>query len=202
MNQMKSVGIHYVGPINDGFSYSLMTCLLAYRTVNIENFVLYLSSTGGSLASSYAAYSYLKSAPFRVITVNTGTIESAAVYLYLAGDERYYLPESRFMIHPPTWTFESKAVSYPILRDALLYLEQIRNDCNKIFLSRTSGASELLDIERFTTSQSITLTGRAIEASAIGTRSISETDLFSLAPSHSRLLLRHAPGEVKPGIQT
>ena len=201
MNKAKSVGIHYVGPINDDFSYSLMSCLLEHQKAGIERLVLYLSSTGGSLAAAYAAYNYLKTAPFKISCVNTGSVESAAVFLYLAGEDRYYAPDSRFMIHPPSWTFESKTVNYPTIRDALLCLEQIRKDCNKIFRSRTENASEPLDIERFTTAQSITLTGRSIEASAIGTRLLALDQMFTLAETHFRLIMSHPSGKVKSGIQ-
>jgi ATP-dependent protease ClpP protease subunit len=201
MDVDKVSGIHYVGPIDDDFSNTLMSCLLDLKETGAGRVVLYLSSTGGSLAAAYTAYNYLKTSPFQVDVVNTGSVESAAVYLYLAGENRYYFPESRFMIHPPLWTFESKTVNYPTLRDALLCLEQIRRDCNKIFLDRTSAAAAPLDIEKYTTAQSITLTGSGIVASGIGTALLPFDRIYSLAATHRRLFLRHVTGETISSFQ-
>ncbi len=61
--------------------------------------VLRINSNGGSMETAIALYSYFRNLPIGLTTVGYGFVESAAVYVFLAGKERICMPETRFFIH-------------------------------------------------------------------------------------------------------
>jgi len=59
-----------------------------------------ISSGGGDTSAAFAAYNYLHSLPdVEISTFNVGNVDSAAVVLYCAGQNRYSFPATRFLIH-------------------------------------------------------------------------------------------------------
>jgi len=60
----------------------------------------YIDCQGGSLLEAFAIADLMRSMKTKVITVALGACQSAAVLLCAAGDERYALPNTRFLLHP------------------------------------------------------------------------------------------------------
>lgn len=65
-----------------------------YREIN-----LCISSVGGFLDQAYYAFTMIEALPVRLITWNTGNIQSAANILFLVGDERYAIDGATFFFH-------------------------------------------------------------------------------------------------------
>lgn len=77
---------------------------------------LCLSSIGGILDQTYYAYNMIEAIQAKLITWNTGNIQSAANLLFLAGDERYATDGSTFFFHqtgydPPPGRLTTKLLS-------------------------------------------------------------------------------------------
>lgn len=60
---------------------------------------VYINSPGGSVAEGWTIYSELKRHPARVRTYGDGFIASAALYPFMAGDERYAVTPCAFFFH-------------------------------------------------------------------------------------------------------
>ena len=64
-----------------------------------EQFILLLSTPGGSVMHGLTIYNTLKALPFKLITHNVGSVNSIGNVIFLAGDERYCCPTATFMFH-------------------------------------------------------------------------------------------------------
>jgi ATP-dependent Clp protease, protease subunit len=63
--------------------------------------VLYFlfSSPGGSVNAGITFYNFLRSLPAEIVMHNTGSIDSVATVVFLAGDRRYAAKHSSFLFH-------------------------------------------------------------------------------------------------------
>ena len=66
----------------------------------VNHIHLMISSGGGVVFYGSNLFSHLKRLPIKISTYNISTVESIAVPLFCAGDDRYCVPEANFMIHP------------------------------------------------------------------------------------------------------
>ena len=63
------------------------------------------SSGGGATDSGFHLYNTLKSLNAEITIHNTGTVESAALVVFLSGDNRFASNNSRFLLHQPMRKF-------------------------------------------------------------------------------------------------
>jgi ATP-dependent Clp protease protease subunit len=61
--------------------------------------LVYIDSVGGCPSSAFAIYEALRAVGCRIIVHAVREVHSAALIIYLAGDERYAAPRSTFCIH-------------------------------------------------------------------------------------------------------
>jgi ATP-dependent Clp protease, protease subunit len=58
-----------------------------------------ISSIGGSPEQAFYAYELLRGSPVPITTHNVGSVHSAAVYVFLAGSQRFAVPHANFLLH-------------------------------------------------------------------------------------------------------
>lgn len=79
-----------------------------------DEMVLLISTPGGSVFHGLSAYNYLKGIPLKITAHNFGSADSIGVVMFCAGERRYAVPQSRFLIHgvttsvPPSTNLEEK----------------------------------------------------------------------------------------------
>ncbi len=113
--------------------------------------IVYINSPGGAADSGFAIYDVLRFVRPQVRTVCSGLCASAALIIFLAGDEghRYSLPNSRFLLHQPFTSAWGQATDLQITAKEILKLkdrfnsivaeatektvEQISEDANRDF---------------------------------------------------------------------
>lgn len=61
---------------------------------------VYIDSYGGAMSAGWAIYNQLKQHRARIRTYGVGFVASAALYPFLAGDERYAVEPSAYFLHP------------------------------------------------------------------------------------------------------
>ena len=61
--------------------------------------IIQIASNGGSSDHGLLAYNYLKQLDIKKTTINMSNVDSAAVLIFCAGDERYSTDISRFTLH-------------------------------------------------------------------------------------------------------
>ena len=69
---------------------------------NITEYVVYLSTLGGSPFSAMNLYNFIKSIPQKTTAYNMGSVYSAGVPFFLSFDKRIGVPDCSFMIHQTT----------------------------------------------------------------------------------------------------
>lgn len=67
--------------------------------LDVDTLHVHVDSYGGAVSEGFAIYNAIKAHPAKVITYADGFVASAAVYPFLAGDERIASPLSAFFLH-------------------------------------------------------------------------------------------------------
>jgi len=75
----------------------------SWDTINLA-----IACGGGDVISGCAAYNGLKSLPVKFITHNIGAVDSAAILIFMVGQERYANAFSGFLFHQIAWNFAAK----------------------------------------------------------------------------------------------
>jgi ATP-dependent Clp protease protease subunit len=95
----KPVVIRFFAPIGETSVNALMQVIDSHIAQGIKEFVLLISSSGGTVFHGLSAYNYLKGVPARFVTHNFGSVDSVALVLYCAGTKRISVPHARFLLH-------------------------------------------------------------------------------------------------------
>jgi len=103
----KPVVIKFFAPTIDVTISALINTVDDKLREGRTNFVILLSSPGGSVFYSLSAYNYLRGIPATITTHNFGSVDSTGVILYCSGSRRLSVPRARFIIHGVRSTFGS-----------------------------------------------------------------------------------------------
>jgi ATP-dependent protease ClpP protease subunit len=94
----------FIGQITGESMQRLMSLVTVQVAKGADDITIALSSGGGDTGAAFGAYNAIKAlenqnSRIKVKTVNIGSVASAAVILFCAGNERYSLPNANFLIH-------------------------------------------------------------------------------------------------------
>ena len=116
-----------IGPISDKMAVHVSRHVLAMERQDPERpITVLINSPGGSADSGFAIYDLLRFVKPPVRTVVNGLCASAGILVQLAGDpdQRYTLPESRFMIHQPSTAGQGTASDLDITAREVIKLRE------------------------------------------------------------------------------
>jgi ATP-dependent Clp protease protease subunit len=82
-------------------------CSNLVQQYSVKTIYFQFSSGGGSVDSAITLYNFLKSLPCEIVMHNTGSIDSAANVVFMAGDRRYAAAHTSFLFHGVGWEFGS-----------------------------------------------------------------------------------------------
>lgn len=143
----------------------------AQTNLKISEYVVYLSTTGGSPFSGISLYNFIKSIPQKTTVYNMGNIASAGIPFFLGFKNRIGVPDCSFILHQ-TW------ISKAFLPDSLNVFElekQVQNlsatdkQTQKIILKETANnASKKLTISTIKKAFTKTATYFANESQKFG----------------------------------
>ena len=99
------------GEVNQDVSRRISEKLLALAFESDDPITLYISSPGGHVESGDTIFDMIRFIKPVVRTVGTGWVGSIATHIYLATEKenRYCLPNTRFLIHQPSGGFGGDA---------------------------------------------------------------------------------------------
>ncbi|MBU4313601.1 MAG: ATP-dependent Clp protease proteolytic subunit [Actinobacteria bacterium] len=106
---IKPVVIKFFAPVNDVTINALMNAIDQKMKQGVTNFVILISSPGGSVFHGLSAYNYLKGLPATITTHNFGSVDSIEVVLYCGGLKRLSVPHARFLLHSVNANFPQEA---------------------------------------------------------------------------------------------
>jgi len=87
----KPVVIRFFAPVIDATVNALT------MKQGIEDFIILISSPGGSVIHGLSAYNYLRGLPASITTHNFGSVDLIGIVLYCAGLQRLSVPQARFL---------------------------------------------------------------------------------------------------------
>jgi ATP-dependent Clp protease, protease subunit len=103
---VKPVVIKFFAPVVDVTINALMNAIDQKMVQGSTNFIILISSPGGSVFHGLSAYNYLKGLPATITTHNFGSVDSIGVVLYCGGSRRLSVPQARFLLHGVSINFE------------------------------------------------------------------------------------------------
>jgi len=111
-----------MGEINSLVAERVTAQLLALNAQSTEPIRLFIHSNGGHVESGDTIHDMIKFVEPRVIIVGTGWVASAGTHIYLAAprEDRYALPNTRFMIHQPLGGVGGRAADLQIEAEEIL----------------------------------------------------------------------------------
>jgi len=107
--------IRFFAPVDQNSIRQLIQAVDAKLQQGTSDFLLLISSPGGTVFHGLTAYNYLKGIPASITTQNIGQVDSIGVILFCAGGKRVSVPEARFVLHGVATTFQNVTLEEPQL---------------------------------------------------------------------------------------
>lgn len=137
----KSRNVIIAGGIDDKMAQKTVTHLLALAEESDDPINLFISSPGGHVESGDMVHDMIKFIKPRVRTIGSGWVASAGALIFVGADreDRYCLPNTRFLLHQPSGGIGGK------VSDMVIQAEQIkkmRERFDKLFAEATGQTEE------------------------------------------------------------
>ena len=123
---LKSRTIVISGEITQALAEKVTTQLLVLEQMGDEPIKIFINSQGGHVESGDTIHDMIKFVKPKVIIIGTGWVASAGITIYLAADKenRYSLPNTRYMIHQPMGGIQGQASDIEITSREILKLKK------------------------------------------------------------------------------
>jgi len=137
----KSRTILITGEVNDRMARSVTERLLAMAADSDDPITMIISSPGGHVESGDMIHDVAKFVKPRVRVLGTGWVASAGALIYVtaAKEDRYCLPNTRFLLHEPRGGVGGSASEIDIQAKEVL---KMRERLNRIFAEATGQTYE------------------------------------------------------------
>ena len=124
------------GEIDPGLARTVVEQFLAMAAISDDPITAYLHSPGGHVESADTIHDMLGFIKPRVRFVGTGWVASAGAHIFLGvpKEDRYCLPNTRFMLHQPWGGAGGRATDLEIEAEEIL---KMRARLNRIIAERT-----------------------------------------------------------------
>ena len=134
---LKSRTIFISGEINQELAKKVCTKLLILEELSDEPIKIFINSQGGHVESADTIHDVIKFIKPKVIMIGTGWVASAGITIYLAAEKenRYSLPNTRYMIHQPLGGFNGPATDIGIEAKEIL---RVRTRINNLISEATN----------------------------------------------------------------
>ncbi|QUH20617.1 ATP-dependent Clp protease proteolytic subunit [Alkaliphilus sp. B6464] len=141
---LQSRSIIISGEINQALAEKITTQLLILQEMGDQPIKLFINSQGGHVEAGDTIHDIIKFIKPRVIVIGTGWVASAAITIYLAAEkqDRYSLPNTRYMIHQPLGGLNGQAADIAIEAKEIL---RVRKRINNIISEATGQPLEKIE---------------------------------------------------------
>ena len=132
------------GGINQQLVSNVMGQLLAMSAESDEDITIYINSQGGHVESGDTIHDVLRFIKPRVRMVGTGWVASAGALIYVSVplEDRFALPNTRFLLHQPAGGAGGTAADIEIEAKEIL---RMRERINRIFAEKTGQSVERIE---------------------------------------------------------
>lgn len=124
------------GEIDSSLARDVMEQLIAFSAVSDEDITVYLHSPGGHVEAADTIFDMFGFVKPRVRMIGTGWVASAGAHIFLAvpKEDRWCLPNTRFLLHQPAGGAGGRATDLEIEAQEIL---KMRARLNRIISERT-----------------------------------------------------------------
>lgn len=142
--QLKSRSIIISGEINQALAEKVTAQLLILQEMGDEPIKIFINSQGGHVEAGDTIHDMIKFVKPRVIVIGTGWVASAGITIYLGADKenRYSLPNTRYMIHQPLGGYNGPATDIGIEAKEIM---RVRKRINTIISDATGQTLERIE---------------------------------------------------------
>ncbi|MEM6683061.1 MAG: ATP-dependent Clp protease proteolytic subunit [Pseudomonadota bacterium] len=132
------------GGIDDEIAREVVSRLFAMAHVSSDPITVFVSSPGGHVESGDMIHDAIKFIEPEVKMVGTGWVASAGALIYAAAkkENRYSLPNTRFLLHQPSGGMRGTAEDISIQAKEII---RMRERLNKIFAAATGQSLEKVE---------------------------------------------------------
>ncbi|WP_132018162.1 ATP-dependent Clp protease proteolytic subunit [Hydrogenispora ethanolica] len=122
----KTRAITISGEINQKLAEKTMQQLLFLQELSNDPIKVFINSQGGHVESGDTIHDMFQFVKPRIIVIGTGWVASAAITIYLgaAKEDRYSLPNTRYLIHQPAGGVRGQAADINIEAQELIKMRQ------------------------------------------------------------------------------
>lgn len=139
----RTVYIRFFSGVNAHSINNLISIVDQKLKEGVNEFVILISSGGGTVFHGLSAYNYLVGIPAKIITHNFGTVDSIACVLFCAGSTRYSVPHARFLLHGVATSFpQGASLEEPQLEERLKGLKIDIENIAKVIGATTNKTKE------------------------------------------------------------
>ena len=133
---LKARTIIISGDINQKLAARVMGQLTALAADADDPITIYINSQGGHVESGDTIHDMIRFVKPRVRMVGTGWVASAGALIFVAADleDRYCLPNTRFLLHQPAGGMRGTATDIAIEAEEIV---KMRERINRIFARQT-----------------------------------------------------------------
>jgi len=136
----KPIVIKFFAPVIDVTINALMNAIDQKMKQGITQFIILISSPGGSVFHGLSAYNYLKGLPVTITTHNFGSVDSIGVVLFCGGSKRLSVPQARFLLHGVSAGFKNERLEEKQLEERLKGLRIDIENIAKVIAENTGKA--------------------------------------------------------------
>jgi ATP-dependent Clp protease protease subunit len=142
----KSRTILIFGEINDKLAERVSAQLLAFSADGDADIKVLINSPGGHVESGDTIHDMLTFVKPRVLMIGTGWVASAGAHIYLGvkKENRFCLPNTRFMLHQPLGGVRGQASDIEIEAEEII---KMRKRINTIIARETGQTYEKIDLD-------------------------------------------------------
>ncbi|HUB68645.1 MAG TPA: ATP-dependent Clp protease proteolytic subunit [Candidatus Methylacidiphilales bacterium] len=134
------------GEINQRLARDVSEKLILLSSLNDNDIKVVINSQGGHVEAGDTIHDMLRFVKPKVKILGTGWVASAGALIYVAVpmENRYCLPNTRFMLHQPSGGVGGQATDISIEAQEIL---KMRARLNKIFSEQTGQAVEKIEVD-------------------------------------------------------
>jgi len=133
----KPIVIKFFAPVIDVTINALMNAIDKKMKQGVTQFIILVSSPGGSVFHGLSAYNYLKGLPVTITTHNFGSVDSIGVILFCGGSKRLSVPQARFLLHGVSAGFQKERLEEKQLEERLKGLRIDIENIAKVIAANT-----------------------------------------------------------------
>jgi ATP-dependent Clp protease protease subunit len=112
------------GEIDSRLAKNVMEQLIVLSAASNEDITMYVHSQGGHVESADTIFDMINFVKPRIRMIGTGWVASAGAHIFLASDDRYCLPNTRFLLHQPWGGAGGRATDLEIEAQEILRMRQ------------------------------------------------------------------------------